>query len=469
MELLFEQKVTGKITRLVLRPKQELDSFALQMISRNEITHLVPLEAVWYDNENYLQYDITGMTPLSSRLSTVLKKREALQLLGSMVSGFEEIDAYMLQENNLYLNMDFIFVDGEDRCIFLYLPFADDCQMSQLGFLQQAAERIQPDYEEKDPYLFHILNAFSRGVIRELADLKEILRKNSAKEMALETADENGQIQMPKQGQPEKKEPEKKELKKNLSGNIKVPAAGIPQPSSMDGSVGGNGQAAKTSGVSFAIPGKSESFSMNIPGKSEGAPVKVPEKKKDNKKKEDKKAVKQKAEKTGEDKKQRDIRFFGKKEKKPALSAGAVAFPLPEGKEPLANRNEDMYEGYVQTVMVANPREKAADSEMAMCMEGQGTKVWLVREKTGERLQIMPESTVIGSGSTADCRILGNKAISRAHAVIRIHKGVCQVTDNNSSNGTWVNGIRLVPGNPAEIVSGGRIRLADEDFTLNIQ
>ena len=91
MELLFEQKVTGKITRLVLRPKQELDSFALQMISRNEITHLVPLEAVWYDNENYLQYDITGMTPLSSRLSTVLKKREALQLLGSMVSGFEEM------------------------------------------------------------------------------------------------------------------------------------------------------------------------------------------------------------------------------------------------------------------------------------------------------------------------------------------------------------------------------------------
>ena len=146
-----------------------------------------------------------------------------------------------------------------------------------------------------------------------------------------------------------------------------------------------------------------------------------------------------------------------------------MAFPLPAGKEPLANRDEDMYEGYVQTVMVANPREKAADSEMAMCMEGQGTKAWLVREKTGERLQIMPESTVIGSGSTADCRILGNKAISRAHAVIRIHEGVCRVTDNNSSNGTWVNGIRLVPGNSAEIVSGGRIRLADEDFTLNIQ
>ncbi|MDE7006775.1 MAG: FHA domain-containing protein, partial [Lachnospiraceae bacterium] len=55
------------------------------------------------------------------------------------------------------------------------------------------------------------------------------------------------------------------------------------------------------------------------------------------------------------------------------------------------------------------------------------------------------------------------------HAVFQIQGGICQVTDNHSSNGTWVNGIRLAPGKPVEIVNDDRIRLADEDFTLEIQ
>lgn len=440
MELFFEQKTTGKITRLVLRPKQELDSFALQMISHNEITCLAPLESVWYDNENYLQYDITGMTPLSSRLSTVLKKSEVVRLLGSMINGFEEIDAYMLLEDNLYLNMDYVFVDGEDRCVFLYLPFAGGCGMGQIGYLQQVAERIQPDYEEKDPYLFHILNAFSRGVIKQLADLKEILRKNSVEEKPLKGADEAAPVQ-PK----EPPQPEKKETKQNLSGNIKIPAIEIPKPQSSDGPGSEKGQAVKIPGASFAIPGKSESF-----------PVSVPEKKKDDKKK--------------SDKKKSEIRFFGKKGKVSIPGGQAADFIPSAGKEAGADRDEGMYESYVQTVIVEEMRkEKEIDPEMTLCIAEQGRKAWLIREKTGERLQIMPEVTVMGSGNTADCRILGNKAISRAHAVFQIQEGICQVTDNHSSNGTWVNGIRLAPGKPVEIVNDDRIRLADEDFTLEIQ
>ncbi len=459
MELFFEQKITGKITRLVLRPKQELDSFALQMISHNEITCLAPLEAVWYDNENYLQYDITGMTPLSSRLSTVLKKSEVVRLLGSMINGFEEIDAYMLLEDNLYLNMDFVFVDGEDRLVFLYLPFAGSCEMGQIGFLQQVAERIQPDYEEKDPYLFHILNAFSRGVIKQLADLKEILRKNNVEEKPLKGADEAAPVQ-PK----EPVQPEKKEAKQNLSGNIKIPAIEIPKPQSSDGPGSEKAQAVKIPGASFAIPGKSESFPVNVPEK------KKDDKKKSDRKKEDKKAVKKKAEKVGENKKQREIRFFGKKGKVSVPGAQAADFIPPAGKEAGADRDQGMFESYVQTVIVEDVRkEKEIDPEMTLCIAEQGRKAWLIREKTGERLQIMPKATVMGSGNTADCRILGNKAISRAHAVFQIQGGICQVTDNHSSNGTWVNGIRLAPGKPVEIVNDDRIRLADEDFTLEIQ
>lgn len=132
------------------------------------------------------------------------------------------------------------------------------------------------------------------------------------------------------------------------------------------------------------------------------------------------------------------------------------------------SKDDGMYEGYVQTVMVQRVEKEEADSEMTLCI-GQGAEVWLIREKTGERLPVARSGAVIGSGSTADCRILGNKAVSRAHAVLRIQDGVCSITDNNSSNGTWVDGVRLIPGSAREIADNTRIRLADEDFILSIQ
>ncbi len=466
MELLFEQEVTGKTTRLILEIEQRLDQFALQMINHNEIVCLVPLEAVWYNNANYLQYDITGMTPLSSRLSAVLKKSEVMQLLGSMISGFEETDAYMLCGNNLYLNLDYIFVDGEDKCVFLYLPFELDEGMDQISFLQQVTECLLPNYEEKDPYLFHILNAFHRGAVKQLADLKEILRKNSVEEDPLAgMAGKAAEGRMPEERQPEQNlaGAEKKALNEKPQLNIKLPlhdkqktsgkspAVEIPHPQAPGGQNSERSRAAEALGASFAIPGKREGIPVNIPGKSESFSAGIPEKKKGEKKK-------------------NGIHLFGKKEKESAQGAKAAISAPPVEEKIRTGQDADMYESYAQTVMMVSPgQEKAADSNATICLGIQKIKAELVREKTGERLQIMPEGTILGSGSAASCQISGNKAISRSHATIQMQDGVCYITDNNSSNGTWVNDSRLIPGNPKEIVNDTRIKLANEDFIFKIQ
>lgn len=434
MELLFEQEVTGRTTRLILRMERELDQFALQMISHNEIMCFAPLEAVWYNNENYLQYDITGMVPLSSRLSAVLIKSEVLSLLGSLINGFEETDAYMLWEKNLYLNMDYIFVDGEDKCVFLYLPFELDGGMDQISFLQQVTERILPNYEEKDPYLFHILNAFNRGAVKELTDLKEILRKNSVEEESLVSMTGGvgiePQIQPFEARQPECKQPEQKQSELNLPRSEKK---------APDGKSSEKSRVPEAAGVSFAIPGKSGSFPVNIPEKGRGFS---------------------------------GIRLFGKKEKDSSQKARIVSPAAPMKEAIWTERDEDMYESYAQTVMMASQgAEKAVDfgATETICLENQSVKAELIRERTGECLQIMPEGTILGSGSKANCLISGNKAISRSHASIQMQNGAFYITDNNSSNGTWVNENRLISGKPVEVVDNTRIRLANEDFTFIIQ
>ena len=49
--------------------------------------------------------------------------------------------------------------------------------------------------------------------------------------------------------------------------------------------------------------------------------------------------------------------------------------------------------------------------------------------------------------------------ISRIHAIIRHTKGGYQITDLESSNGTWLENQRLIPNQPYPLESGDRIRV----------
>ena len=49
--------------------------------------------------------------------------------------------------------------------------------------------------------------------------------------------------------------------------------------------------------------------------------------------------------------------------------------------------------------------------------------------------------------------------ISRTHALIQKTRDGYQITDLNSTNGTWLENQRLVPQTPAPLESGDRIRL----------
>lgn len=60
-----------------------------------------------------------------------------------------------------------------------------------------------------------------------------------------------------------------------------------------------------------------------------------------------------------------------------------------------------------------------------------------------------------------------DKGVSRQHAFIkRVDHGVLAVIDNNSSNGTYLNGQKLIPNQPRILRDGDTIRLGH--LTLNV-
>lgn len=95
----------------------------------------------------------------------------------------------------------------------------------------------------------------------------------------------------------------------------------------------------------------------------------------------------------------------------------------------------------------------------------------LYRHGTGESYRISEEVTRIGrSTSIAEICITGNRGIGRVHALLYLRNGEVFIEDNNSKNHTYVDGVKLEPGqSPVKLVHGSKIRLGDEELEFAVQ
>lgn len=89
----------------------------------------------------------------------------------------------------------------------------------------------------------------------------------------------------------------------------------------------------------------------------------------------------------------------------------------------------------------------------------------LIRRKTGERISINQNSFVIGSiKDSVDYCISDNTNISRKHACIMKLEDGYYIQDMNTTNGTFVNDMRVMPERYIKLESGSVIRMAEEEF-----
>lgn len=91
----------------------------------------------------------------------------------------------------------------------------------------------------------------------------------------------------------------------------------------------------------------------------------------------------------------------------------------------------------------------------------------LVRKNGGAMVKIAANPFVIGKErlKVTYC-IDNNNMVSRRHAQITNTGGGASLTDLNSKNGTFVNGLKCDPNTPVTLKSGDVITLADEEFTF---
>lgn len=110
------------------------------------------------------------------------------------------------------------------------------------------------------------------------------------------------------------------------------------------------------------------------------------------------------------------------------------------------------------------------DEPTSLLSEGpQITYPYLIRKNSFDRTDINKPVFRIGKErSYVDCFVANNNAVSRIHADIITKNNSFFVKDENSTNGTYVNGNRLSPNEEVQVFDGDIITFANEEFEFHI-
>jgi len=91
----------------------------------------------------------------------------------------------------------------------------------------------------------------------------------------------------------------------------------------------------------------------------------------------------------------------------------------------------------------------------------------LVGQYSNIRCVTVRHDIVIGRGSECNLRVSAPQ-VSRRHCFLRISEGQVSVTDLESSNGTWLDGQRVVPGKRYFIEDGMMVAVGPVKFTATL-
>ena len=148
----------------------------------------------------------------------------------------------------------------------------------------------------------------------------------------------------------------------------------------------------------------------------------------------------------------------------PPVSPMNGAAPMPE-KKPEAAPVPPMPEKKPEAAPVPPMPEQKTDAP-----KPQAPVPYLLRTATNEKIYInKPEFAIGRSATKADYTVTDNSDVSRIHCIIERKNGVSYIKDNQSTNGTYVNGKNIAGQENVFLTNNAKVSLGDEEFVYHIR
>lgn len=423
-----------------LDPDEQINAFANGMIMNNNITGILGYIFESSGGTKKLRFNHPDGMPLSLMLTQTLKKRVILGILSCIADIVCRAEEYMLDENGFVFDPQVIFVNiTAHSADMVYLPtgLQGGCNFSAFVKLIIGSSIISTDedcsYVQK---LVNHINSTPHISSKALGEFIKALMEETSGMPAANPAP-NPQIAPSVPVQPQSAPPS------GTSSEIRPqynPQAGGQKPKSggLFSGFGGKKKSEKAEKPAKPVkPGKAaktesnSGFGFNIPGQS---PVLPPN------------------------------QVAPNNPPAPAAPTAANVKPpvyaaVPETvAHPMTELRDEFQDGKTVLLDALKPGEKRSRQ---VYLEG----------KNGEKIFINKNMFFIGKADKGDIPndyIIRNSAVSRNHAYLQLTEGGASITDNNSSNGTFVNGQRIPALAVVELKNGDVVRLANEEYVFKV-
>ncbi len=436
--------------------EDNLDDFACQMFGANEIPFLIPFSVVHKDCDVCLQYDITGLKTLESLVTSIITRKRLISILSGFINAYNEAEDYMLDLDNIVLDEEHVYYNRISESLrLIYLPVHDEVYQAQnsMQYIAGLFRKLKFDARdiELEQAVKNIVHEIDDGNVDSISGLKDLQKslnlidelisvdgdKHEKESVHLEHVNYENKFKekdddnhLPEheesadiQGKNEEDKKKGKSKGINIHG-IEIPGISNKQPKQKAGSFG------------FSIPGKEEPVitGENKISEENEAPL-VNASKESSLKQENKKKL------------SFAIPGFGKKQ------SSAPENPVVN----VQKQNNPILDVEIPDDEIEHTVVDSVHTEIF-------AKLYRISEGTTFMINKVPY--MIGRGQGADC-IIDNSQVSRSHALIEEIDGQFYITDQNSSNHTYINGKVISPNVRVKLEDGAQIRLSKEVLIFN--
>jgi len=461
---------------------EKIDAFSDGMLSNNLIKGIPAHTYEINGATRTLSYSIPRGVPLATLIRQSLKKEVVLTILKNISDILVRAEGYMLDCGNLLLEDEYIFVDTATlEPSMIFIPTNKPYGKPFRAFIKSCIVTGVFDLSGDTQYIMQInnfLNVRSNASAREIGEFLDKLSGSM------------GQQLFTTGNMPQPVNPPPQAPGQNMGQPVNIPPAGINAPpvrsvppappvqpvqpvqsvQSAPSAVSAGAQQHKK-GLFGGIfdkkekaPAKKEppsSFSgMQIPGMNQSMPVPPPKPEKPQK--------------------------ASKKKGAPTPMPNPPA-PMPYAPEPQPMQPPQPPQYSPQPAQLAQSAQSgetvpifqegyAGDGSEATVLLGQsgapGGMSGFLEHRNGVSTVINKECFFIGKGTNtgiANDLVIRNDKVSRNHAVIERVGSEFFIKDNNSLNGTFVNGSRIAPNIRVALKSGDKVVFANEEYTFVIK
>ena len=499
---------------------EQVDSMGLGMMTNNKIPGFAQTLFTQKDSNKFIKFNVTSRISLQDFFSGAVNKKRMLGVFKGIVDAFLSAEEYMLDNNAIVLDTNFIFVDVSNCDVnMIMLPILGEVRTSSqiCEFFRDLMYSIQTDVSEDCSHVAKIINYLNSSATFSLEGFKRLLNSldngyssGVAAVKPIATIPSAAQVHTVP---PVVAAPQQPVVSTPAPAPVPAPAP-APAPAPVPVVAKAPVQTKAPAKPQMNVPPKAPN-GMNVPPRpaaaaKPAAPATTPDGKEislfyllqhynsDNaaaykEQKEAKKAAKAAAQ---APKNQAAPAKPAKAKKAPNAPApqapvmpqvpvapvapvaavppvapvAPVAAPVQASIQqpvvPMAPSGANFGETTVLSGGAAGETTVLSQNSVAA---QQAVNPMLVRQKNSEVIRLNKFPFRVGKEkSFVDYFIGDNTAVSRSHAEITSKDGAYFIKDMNSTNHTYVNGTMIQSGVDVPISSGDRLKFANEEFEFKI-